>query len=299
MSTGHLDIFIPYWGSEELLFEAVDSVRAQDDPRWRLTIIDDCYPSEIVAPYFDAIDDERIVYRRNERNVGITENFRRSVQGATASHVTVMGSDDRLLPNYVRVVLDAIAQSPTADVIQPGVRVIGLDGHLQSPLVDRVKQGLLAPRTQSGRVTLRAEEMATSLIRGNWLYWPSLALRTETARRVDFRDGLLVIQDLALLMDIAFDGGELVFDPTVAFEYRRHEGSASMSMLLDGRRFSQERGYFHLAADLAHAQGWRRTRRAARARWFSRAHAITEIPAVLRRGTPEGRRALLAHIFGS
>jgi hypothetical protein len=30
-----LEIFIPFWGEPALLFEAVESVRAQTDPDWR------------------------------------------------------------------------------------------------------------------------------------------------------------------------------------------------------------------------------------------------------------------------
>lgn len=292
----YLDIFIPYWGDEAFLFEAVESVLRQDDERWRLTVIDDCYPSDIVAPYFARVTDNRVTYRRNEHNVGITENFRRSVAGATASHVTVLGSDDRLKPNYVRTVLSVIDSHPHADVIETGVDVIGTDGESALPLVDRVKQTLLAPRGENRHV-LKGQDMANSLIRGNWLYWPSLALRAETARRIDFRDELLVIQDLALLMDIAFDGGTLVYDTTIAFEYRRHDESASQSSLLDGTRLRQEREYFQFAADQAREAGYERTQRIARARWFSRAHALTLLPAVLRRGTKAGRRAVWAHIL--
>ena len=41
-----LEIFVPFWGDPALLFETVDSVRAQRNPDWRLVVIDDCYPDE-------------------------------------------------------------------------------------------------------------------------------------------------------------------------------------------------------------------------------------------------------------
>ena len=37
-------VVIAYWGDPELLDRAVDSVLAQTDPDWRLTIVDDHYP---------------------------------------------------------------------------------------------------------------------------------------------------------------------------------------------------------------------------------------------------------------
>ncbi|MCB1299536.1 MAG: glycosyltransferase family 2 protein, partial [Microthrixaceae bacterium] len=128
-------------------------------------------------------------------------------------------------------------------------------------------------------------------------YWPSLAFRTSTLKRIDFRDGLPIIQDLALLMDIAFDGGSLVYAPTLAFSYRRHQESASQRTLLDGERFRDERAYYRDAARLAKAKGWRRTRRTARIRLMSRLHGVAELPGVLRHGTATGLQSTLAHIF--
>ena len=58
------------WGDPHLLFLTVESVRAQSDGDWRMTVLDDCYPSDVVAPWFDAVRDERITYVRNDVNLG-------------------------------------------------------------------------------------------------------------------------------------------------------------------------------------------------------------------------------------
>lgn len=292
-----IEIFVPFWGDPGLLYATVESVRAQSDPDWRLIVIDDCYPDTSVPAHFAAIDDERISYTRNEVNLGITENYREAIRRATTEHIVILGCDDLLHPNYLEVITRTIAAVPQADVIQPGVVVIDEHGREVLPLVDRVKQGILAPRGGSGIAVLAGEQMATSLIRGDWLYWPSLAFRTETLRRIDFREGLPIIQDLALLMDIAFDGGTLAYNPTVAFSYRRHGGSASQKTLLDGRRFHDERTYYGQARALAAAKGWRRTSAAARLRLMSRLHGIAELPRVIRHGTGRGLQSTLAHIF--
>lgn len=292
-----LEIFVPFWGDPELLYKTVDSVRAQRNGDWRLIVIDDCYPDQSVPAYFAAISDDRIMYVRNETNLGITENYRETIRRATTSHVTILGCDDLLHPNYVDVIGRVIERIPTVDVIQPGVQVIDESGVVIRPLVDRVKQGLLAPRGGEGIALLAGEQMATSLIRGDWLYWPSLTFRTETLRRIDFRDGLPIIQDLALLMDIAFDEGSLAYVPELAFSYRRHGSSASQKTLLDGRRFRDERAYFAIARGLAVDKRWARTSRTARVRLMSRLHAVSELPGVLRHGNRAGLESTLAHIF--
>lgn len=291
------EIFVPFWGEPALLFKTIDSVRAQRREDWSMTVLDDCYPDETVAEYFSELSDPRITYVRNETNLGITENYREAIRRARGEYITILGCDDLMHENYLDVIARTVTAVPRADVIQPGVDVIDGDGSPVRPLVDRVKQRILAPRRGEGIAVLEGEAMATSLIRGDWLYWPSLTFRTEILRRIDFRDGLPIIQDLALLMDIAFEGGTLAFNPQKAFSYRRHAGSASQTTLLDGSRFRDERAYYREAARIARVHGWRRTARTARLRLMSRLHGIAELPAVSRRGTRPGIQSTLAHIF--
>ena len=291
------EIFIPFWGDPALLYSTVESVRDQHNPDWRLIVIDDCYPDESVAAWFAALNDYRIQYVRNGANLGITENYREAIRRATSEHITILGCDDLLHPNYLDVVFATLAAVPDADVVQPGVEVINEHGAVVRPLVDRVKTGILAPHGGRGVAVLRGEAMATSLIKGDWLYWPSLTFRTDTLRRIDFREGLPIIQDLALLMDVAFEGGCLAYNPMLSFSYRRHGASASQKTLLDGRRFRDERTYYAQARALAAAKGWRRTAMNARLRVMSRLHGIAELPGVIRHGSGAGLQSTLAHIF--
>ncbi|MGM7672176.1 glycosyltransferase family 2 protein [Microbacterium sp. A93] len=293
-----IEIMLPFWGEPRMLFQTVASVQAQSDPAWRMTVIDDAYPDDSVAAWFAELDDDRIVYTRNERNAGIIANFRASVQRASADHLVILGSDDLLGRGYVAAVRRAIAAHPDADIIQPGVDVIDQNDQPSMPLADRVKQRMLAPDTTGGDVVLTGEPLATSLVKGDWLYWPSLVFRTETIRRHDFRDDLPIALDLAILLDIVFDGGRLVAIPERVFFYRRHSGSASQQTLLDGRRFTDDRRFYREIVERATARGWRSTASAARTRLLARLHAVTEAPRVLRHGTPEGRKALWHHIFG-
>ena len=287
-----LDIFVPFWGDPALLRETVESVLAQRRGDWLLTVVDDAYPDATVAPWFAAIDDPRVRYVRHETNQGITANYRHCVALATEEVMVILGCDDVLLPNYVDVVLRAHQRFPAAAVIQPGVRVIDDNGAVVSTLVDAVKQRLVQPRTCEPRL-LGGEALATSLLHGDWLYWPSLAFRVDRIREVDFREGFPIIQDLALVVDLVCRGGSLLLEPTVCFHYRRHAESASSARLLDGSRFAGERAYFALAAEQARGLGWRRAERAARARLTSRAHALTLLPAAL-----VGRRWPTVRVLG-
>jgi glycosyltransferase involved in cell wall biosynthesis len=292
-----LDILVPFWGDPALLRETVASVLAQRSDDWLLTVVDDAYPDESVGEWFAALDDPRVTYRRKAVNEGITENYRTCVSLATQDLMMILGCDDVLAPDYVDVVLRAHLAFPDAAVIQPGVEVIDEHSEVVRPLADRIKQQVVRPRTRVPRLLL-GEELATSLLHGDWLYWPSLAFRRDVLTATEFRDGMPLIQDLAIVMDIVTSGGSLLLEPTVCFRYRRHRASASSASLLDGRRFAGERAYFRFAAGQARALGWHRAERAARLHWTSRLHALTLLP----QGARAGRGAvgtLVRHAFGS
>lgn len=272
-----LEIIVPFWGDPRMLSETVRSVQLQESGDWVLTVVDDAYPDPTVAEFFATLDDPRVRYVRNETNLGITENYRRCIGLATHDRVVLLGCDDLLLPNYVDVVLAAQAAHPDADIIQPGVQVIDEHGRVVSTLVDTVKRRVTMPRAR-GRRLLRGEALAVSLLRADWLYWPSLAFSRETLLRTPLRQGFPLIQDLALVIDVTAAGGSLLIDPEVCFSYRRHTASASSATLLDGRRFAGEREYFALAAAQMTAAGWPRAARAARNHWTSRAHALALVP---------------------
>lgn len=293
-----LDIFIPYWGDPEYMKATVKSVLAQDSDDWELTIIDDAYPDATVETYIEQLAHPRITYIRKEQNEGITANYRSCVALATHEVMVILGCDDIMHSNYVSTILSAHHQFPDAAIIQPGVQVIDENGQQVRTLVDSVKQQLVRPRSH-GRQLLSGESLATNLMHGVWLYWPSLAFRTDKIRQVDFRDGYPIIQDVALTMDMIYQGGQLLVEPTVCFSYRRHSESASSTKLVDGSRFAGERDYFAFAAGQADELGWSRARRAAKFRLTSRAHALALLPKAVITRHRVAIKALTRHAFGA
>ncbi|WP_136519421.1 glycosyltransferase family 2 protein [Cellulomonas telluris] len=289
-----VDLVVPYWGDPEYLRETVASVLAQSDPRWRLTVVDDCYPDAWAGDYLRGLGDPRVHYVRNEVNRGIAAVFQQCVDLATAEVVAMPGCDDVLLPDYVAVVLSAFERFEHVDVVQPGVRVVDERGRRVRPLVDEVKQRVVRPRASEPRV-LSGEPLAVSLLHGDWLYWPSLAFRRESVQAVRFRTDLPIALDLALVLDLVRAGAQLLLEPTECFAYRRHVASASSEAASGGGRFGDERDFFEEAARDVEQLGWRRAARAARLHVTSRAHALTLLPRAVARRDAAAARALLRH----
>lgn len=284
-----LDIVLPFFGDPGLLFETVESVLGQSDERWRLIVVDDGHPDPRVFERLSAHPDTRLDYHRNPERLGANRNYRRGIDLVTASHFVVLGADDRLLPGYVSRVLELLDREDPPEVIQPGVRVIDQAGLPVRPLGDRIK-GILRPSRSDTH--LSGERAVTSLMHGNWTYFPSLVWDRQAVARVGLRE-FEVVQDLALLVDVLLDGGRLDIDDEVVFEYRRHRGSDSAVKSLSGERFGEEARYYESLQAALRQRGWRRASAAARVRWSSRAHALALLPLAARHR--RSMRALLRH----
>lgn len=290
------DIMLPYYGDVALMQDAVRSVIAQTDGDFRLTVIDDGQEPG-VPEWFAELGDSRVRYQRNERNLGITKNFQKSVDLSEAERVVIMGCDDLLMPRYLETVRAILREHPEVGMVQPGVEVIDGSGAVVSGLADTTKRRLYAP-TVRGRRVMGGEELAASVLRGNWLYFPSICWRGDALRAVNFRDGLSVIQDLALVVDLLERGEQMVIDASApVFHYRRHAVSESSVQAFSGTRFTEAERYFNEVAQRMDAQGWPKAAAAARFHSASRLHALTMLPGALRRGQREGARALARHAF--
>jgi glycosyltransferase involved in cell wall biosynthesis len=289
-----LDILLPFYGRFDHFRLAVESVLAQTDPDWRLTIVDDVYPDPAPGEWAQGLGDSRIRYVRNEVNLGVGKNFAKCVTLMTEEHAVIFGCDDVMLPGYVDRVRQLLAHNPDASVVQSGVEIIGSDGAITMPLGDRVKSGFRRRDTRHSPV-LVGEEMAASLLRGNWTYFPSLVWRTELLRRFRFDTSREVVPDLVMLLDIAADGGRLVVDDEVVFRYRRHSESVSSWRATDGSRFTEERELFESSAVRFAALGWRRAARAARLHVTSRLNALTQVPRAVANTDGSAVALLLRH----
>ena len=288
-----LDIMMPYYGDVALMQLAVRSILEQTDPDWHLTVVDDGEAAG-VPEWFAALGDPRVSYERNPVNLGVTGNFRKCVELAKRDRMVMMGSDDVMLPDYVATIRRLEAVQPGIGLIQPGVQVIDEAGQPSGGLVDTAKRRLYAPKGPAPHL-MSGQALAVSLLRGDWLYFPSICWRTDAVSAVSFRDDLGVIQDLALIIDLVERGEGLIADDHVCFQYRRHSASESARTALDGDRFDEARAYFLETADHLDALGWIEAARVARRHRSARLHALTLVPTALRERRTDSARRLLRY----
>jgi len=263
-----IDIMLPYWGEFSLLKETIESVIAQTNKNWRLMIIDDHYPSLEAQGYCKKLNDKRITYYRHKQNIGITNNFNFSVENATAEYCMILGCDDVLMPNYVETALKNIGDN---DFYQPSVEIIDIHSKPYTPLPDRVKR-LLRPKRMG---VYSGEALATSLCRGNWLYFPSITWRTSTIKRYRFDPKYKIVEDVILELNIINNDGKLFVDTATTFKYRRFANSlSSKEKNKGGVRFKEEEEVYSSLAKIYKELGWNKASLAAKLHITSRIHKL-------------------------
>jgi glycosyltransferase involved in cell wall biosynthesis len=284
-----LDIALPFYGDVGYLKLAVESIRNQSSSDWHLYVSDDGYPDPSVKEYFEELNDSRITYSRNEVNLGANRNFQHCLSLVKSELVTIMGADDLMHSDYVAQIIEAFHDDDIY-IVHPQVNVIDEHNNRIKPLTDKMKNRIsLAPGTYRG------EEIAISLMKGNWTYFPAIAWRQNAITSIGFREGLFVSQDLGLLLDVVKKNGKLKVLPNHLFSYRRHSESDSSVRAIDGDRFREEKEFFSILQKEFDALNWKQASRAAKFHFSSRLHAGKLIPtALVQRKNP---LPLIRHLF--
>ena len=266
-----IGIAIPFYSGVGFLAEALHSLLQQRDEAWVAVVVDDASPETGAAELVASLGDARVTYVRNEVNLGLAANFNRCLEVTGCDLVTVFHADDLLLADYVGTVRAAAESAPTATCVAPLAVVIDGSGQRTDTMADRVKR-LLWPRGQ--RMLLEGDRGLARLMHGQFMYCPAVAYRTRLLPDVGFDNAWCQVMDLDLYTRIVLGGGSILLDRSQVYAYRRHAGSATARNTAAFLRLSEETAVARRTADEAARRGWRRTRRAAVARWTTRLNGV-------------------------
>jgi GT2 family glycosyltransferase len=257
--TAELTLAVPYYSGFALFEQTLRSLSAQ--PQTRVLIVDDS-PAGFSSAQLRTIArsvDARIV--RNAANLGMARSWNRCLDEAETELVTIVHADDLLAPSYSAAVV-ALAMRSDAPAVFTGARVIGADGRAAFSVPDLVKRALI-PR-HAHELVLRGDDALASLLRGNYIFCPSLCYRRSRMKlRFDPRWRFTLDMDLTVRLLLA--GETLVGIPKQPlYHYRRHDQNATARMTAELTRFREESDFYSLVAARAAAQGFPHAARIAR-----------------------------------
>jgi glycosyltransferase involved in cell wall biosynthesis len=172
-----VSVCIPTYRGAATLGATIASVLEQDYPQLEVWVVDDQSPDDTAA-VVQAIDDPRVHYVRNERNLGPEGNWNRCLQLARGKYYKLLPHDDLLAPGALREQV-AVFETDSGEEIAlvfGARRIIRPDGSLIMTLRFMAGGPRRIPRADAARRCVRA---GTNVIGepGNGLLRRSLALR--------------------------------------------------------------------------------------------------------------------------
>lgn len=245
-----ISIYIPFFKGLRYLADAVDSVLAQSNPNWQLTIMDDCGPqSDAAYSWLSAKKDERIHYLRHPANKGMVgnwnscldhaakEGFKEELARCNGPLVTLLHDDDRLLPNYVELMLNENQIMPSAALYFCGADIINHSGQSSFSFPDVIKK-FIAPKKEA--FILEGGKGFEALLSGCFIMCPTVCYNLAIMGNSRFAEGFKQVQDLELYLRLLANGFKLKGLTQIAYAYRRHTNNATAIQTQTLLRFEEE-----------------------------------------------------------
>jgi glycosyltransferase involved in cell wall biosynthesis len=113
MQTPLVTFIMPTYNRTGSILTAIESIRAQTEPRWELIVVDDA-GTDNTAAVIAGLHDERIRYYRQEANRGPGAARNAGFAHAAAEWVAYLDSDNELFPDYLSTMLEQVARQPKA-----------------------------------------------------------------------------------------------------------------------------------------------------------------------------------------
>lgn len=205
-------VLMSVYNGERFLRPAIDSILAQTYTDFEFVIYDDCstdLTSEIIKSY----NDERIVYRRNETNQGLTRNLSDGVLRSEAKYIARMDADDIAYPERFAKQVAWMDENPDVTILGTPVT------YFSKTLGDR---GLA--KQPEDDATIKA-----TLFISFTLMHPSIMIRREdlVKHELNYNPDYRFSQDHALYFDCIREGLKFANLSEPLLHMRAHEGSIS------------------------------------------------------------------------
>ncbi len=208
-----ITVLMSVYNGKKYLREAIDSILGQTYGGFEFVIYDDCSTdasSEIIQSYHD----ERIDFRKNECNQGLTKNLADGIDRANGEFVARMDADDIANPYRLEAQLSWLDAHP--DIAILGAQVMYFDAKGDIGVTHEPQDN---------------EAIKISLMSSFTLLHPTIMMRVSDLRRngLNYNPKYRYSQDHALYFDCMLKGLKFANHPEPLLKMRSHGGSISKS----------------------------------------------------------------------
>jgi glycosyltransferase involved in cell wall biosynthesis len=140
-----ISVIIPTYNRSDLICEAVSSVLDQTYQNWEVIVVDDGSEDNTKSALGSFLNDHRInyVYQKNQGQSVARNN---GIALSTGNYICFLDSDNKWLPEKLKVSVDAALENPDVDVIYGDNITIDING-------DELSRDTM--KKYSGRITYR------------------------------------------------------------------------------------------------------------------------------------------------
>lgn len=291
-----LTIGVPYVRGIEYAKRTLESILRQPAGGWCVLVVDnssDEKEGELLRQLLRGLNSESIRYERNLLHLSASDNFNRILELSETDLVSTVHSDDEVKPFYAAQVLELADRNADAAAIFVQAEIIDANSHPMFSLPDAFKKVLRPPG--NGDIRLSGESALRSIMRGNWIFAPSVCFRRTLLGDLRWDATYPQTTDLDLWARIFLTGRLMVGSrmPT-SYRYRRHRSQTTAVLTHNLERFYEESKMFDLIADRATVVGWHSVTRVARSKAIISAHLSYLLALDLLSGRYKRARAKLA-----
>jgi hypothetical protein len=219
-----LSVLIPSYNRPEFVGAAVASVLSSDYDDYEVIVSDDCSPrlAEIEAVLARYAAHPRFRFYAQPRNLREPGNRRFLLDSAVGDWQLFLSDDDKLYPQALRTIAQAIATNPGVDLFTFGYTLIDE--------CDRSRYSRHAP------VAIRVHRDDARLLRQflyseafpYWFYQPAtFCCHRRVRSRISPNPNIGMGDDLQFLFDYVNDGGTMLVIPEVLMCYRKIDARAT------------------------------------------------------------------------
>lgn len=124
-----ISVIMPAYNAEKYIKEAIDSILTQTYGDFELIVLNDC-SRDSTEQIILSFADDRIVYLKNEQNMGVAATLNRGLSVAKGEYVARMDADDVSLPERFAQQVAYLDANPDVAVLGTNVETFNEDGPL-------------------------------------------------------------------------------------------------------------------------------------------------------------------------
>lgn len=234
---------MPFFSNENYLLQQLNSIVNQDFGDWVCVVVDDSGRATSAEATVNSVNKSNIHFVKNEANLGLADCWNQGLEVLVSRFnpeiLSVIHADDLIEPNFLSATLKAHRDYPSAVAVHTSVKIVNRSNKPRFSVTDKVKVSI-APGKRSRIIMTRGDVGMASILRGNFVYCPTLSFKSNLISRPLFNARWKMLVDLDVTSRLLLDGKTIIGIPDRVYRYRRHSSSTTSLLNDSATRFVEE-----------------------------------------------------------